>query len=378
MSQDRTQTTSATSQGQASGHDCQPELEQADLDCLEPGRPLNEKVIDTFFCLLAALFPYTIRVVGCASQASLSSSLDQVKPVTFATSGLTTLVPIHLCSSEPCVDHWLLAAGDSTGTRLWDSMPAEEHTQAATEILYRHQPHTRASIREVECPQTEGVDSGVAIIFNAICIVAATLGTTIQMPEISNASLWRGALTFMLRSSMGQSYRLCWGLPFENDTVLLESRDPQNDEWALLCSSNRIFISYEAARKAIQDQQQRLDAAAAVKNEHRVQIIRSGACIRDLLDSLSALTSSQRNQFDRLREENENLENGLRMLTAVDEYLLKVSAYATSPTASLQCEVRKHLRESSNRRERAELMVDTLNMTVEAVGEAVTMLQAGK
>jgi hypothetical protein len=82
-----------------------------------------------FFCLLAALFPFTVRFVGSASQLSRSPMQDRLKRSTFFHPELITLVPICFPPRESCEEHRLLSVFDSTRAQVWDPMPAENATQ---------------------------------------------------------------------------------------------------------------------------------------------------------------------------------------------------------------------------------------------------------
>ncbi|KAJ0103770.1 bah domain-containing protein [Diaporthe amygdali] len=164
-------------------------------------------------------------------------------------------------------------------------------------------------LQDIRTLLIQSLNSGITVLANAVCVVAAKLGTDIQLPEILDCSLWRDTVKFMLRFSMGQTQPLRWGIEFDNDKVLLEGTPSDGrDEWALLCSNRPISISYEAASQTVQYLQQRLDAAAAEKNERKAQILRSGACIRDILYCLTTLTSSIRGQLEGFQDDKNWLE----------------------------------------------------------------------
>jgi hypothetical protein len=256
---------------------------------------LNPEIINTLFCLLAALFLFTIRFVGSASRASGSPTHDGHDASTFFHPELITLVPVCFPPSDYCDEHWLLCVVDSTGTRVWDLMRNENTRQAVSEILPSHQNHDLGTIKEMDCPQAESVDTGISVVVNTVCIVSATLGAEMWLPEIREGFLWRDVLKSMLGIRSGGSFRLCWGIEFEDDTVLLEGRDSNGNEVRkALCSNTALSISYQAASSAIQHQRLRLDKAAAVKRERRERIIASGTCIRGILGFLATLASIQK------------------------------------------------------------------------------------
>jgi len=78
-----------------------------------------------------------------------------------------------------CDEHWLLCVVDSTGTRVWDPMTTENAVQAVSEILSSHQHYELGTIKKMDCPQAESVDTGLSVIVNAVYIVLTTLGAEV-------------------------------------------------------------------------------------------------------------------------------------------------------------------------------------------------------
>lgn len=187
---------------------CQLSLDEEDLRCLEPGSPLTDKVINAVLRLLGSLAPLTIITID--SSADETTLPDWLQPVD-QYNKQTILVPIHVLSSG----HWLLAVRDSNGARLLDSLPTVDHKQSAEErinTLFCREPTCWPSSETMEIKytnqETDSVDSGVAVLVNAIYIVAAAFGSEQPLPQTLDAELWRQVLLILLKVAMGQTYHL--------------------------------------------------------------------------------------------------------------------------------------------------------------------------
>lgn len=283
-------------------------LDEEDLKCLEPGSPLTDKVINAVLRLLGSLAPLTIITIdSSADDITLSEWLQPVDK----NISQTILIPIHILPSG----HWLLVVRDSNGARLLDSLPTDDHKRFAKErivVLF----HTQScwpdpeSMEEIRYPQEiDSVDSGVAILYNAIYTVAISLGGVQELPQFFDATIWREALMLLLRAAMGQTYHLSWAEALGGDAVSLSAPHTSDEAPQLLWSPSVSPISYQDAIRTIEYQQhilshqrERLEAAVVEKNEKITAAARQGRYIRGILEGLSIQPPCSWNRSKGFRE----------------------------------------------------------------------------
>lgn len=284
-------------------------LSEADFDSLKPGLPLNNKIVETFLCLLAAPC-LTVQILCSASQNNTTGHEPS-----------TTLIPIHIPFPDSAMSHWLMAVIDSSGARLFDSMPSEEHTDVAKQKikeLYPGQPNVW------ECrPQTEhadsgngSVDSGVYILVHAIYLVTTSLGSVMQLPDSLDFSLWRDVVTALLRASHGLSYNLSWAARL--DTIVLQGRPSPGNECACLHCHGPITIKYKDAFDVLTRQLRYIEAARKDAEERKATVAKKAQFMRDILDLLSEAVSSPENE-SYLQEENQRRHEIYNLLIKVQE-----------------------------------------------------------
>ncbi|KAH8745805.1 hypothetical protein F5883DRAFT_621476 [Diaporthe sp. PMI_573] len=171
------------------------------------------------------MVPCTVRVIDSRGKAvpdsdyswhQCANSKSATKPI--------TLVPVPIKPSDSSLGHWVLAVLDSNGVRLLDSLPAVEHTRAATEkigTLFHGTSTLTGPITEVRGPRASSENSGIAIFWSAVYVIGLSHGFKIHLPETFDPAPWRIAMASFLRATAGQSYNIPWSHDTKSLTVTL-------------------------------------------------------------------------------------------------------------------------------------------------------------
>ena len=164
-------------------------------NCLQPGRWLEGTLILHILRQVVALSPISMRVVDPLLVKGQPLPARVVDDLTCPPKFTAILAPVHLGEAGGA-QHWVLAAISPTSVRILDSLPGATD-KAEVRAKLRHVMATvgleeNAEISFQQCPsQRNSVDCGVAVIVNAIHIVARR---PIPSPDTCDYGIWRRVL----------------------------------------------------------------------------------------------------------------------------------------------------------------------------------------
>jgi hypothetical protein len=288
------------------------DLSDKDLRCVQPGEPLDDKVVNTVLHILVALAPCTVTAVNSLADIASDSTKRCFQALNVLDHGPVILVPIYIPPSGSAIGHWLLAVISSSAcVRILDASPSHIHTEFAREkikALFPEQSHDWKVIQEghheVSADQsTSDIDGGVAMLVNAIYIITESLGSEKQ-------SVWREVLSLLLKAALGQTLgQTCdipWAKDIDENTLVIDNGQVEAESMKQLWSSGPSgIVKYDVACSAITAQERYLseqriclESARRKKIEKRARIAGQVRHVYNVLQSLSEASLQQAKRLE--------------------------------------------------------------------------------
>jgi hypothetical protein len=351
------------------------DLSDKDLRCLQPGVPLDDKVVNTVLLILVTLAPSTVTAINSLADIAPDSTKRCLQALNVSDHGPVILVPVYIPPSGSALGHWLLAVIISSGVRILDASPSHIHTEFATKkikALFPEQSHDWKVIQEghdeVSADQsTSDIDGGVAMLVNAIYIITESLGSEIQ-------SDWREVLLLLLKAALGQTCDIPWVKDLDENRLAIDSGQVEAESMKHLWSpGSNGTVEYDVAcntitaqERYLSEQRGRLERARRKKIEERARV---AGQVRHVYNVLQSLSEASLQQAKKLEVEKSCYEETLSKLEHSPMGVL-------FPVGHWESQPRQCLKQAEMFLRRRENMATALLQVVEVLGGVVKALDS--